>query len=200
MKGLTDRQQEVLKFIIQYGREHAYPPTIRELADHFGISIKGAYDHISALVKKGQLTRGRQSRTIELTGIARKAYSDTLNIPILGNIAAGIPIMAVENWDGEVQMPSTMLKKSKTYFALRVKGDSMINAGILDGDLAVIEQQETAQNGQIVVAMVNEAMTLKRFFKETNRVKLQAENPAYKPIYTRNVNILGKLSHILRTY
>ncbi|MFQ3546717.1 MAG: transcriptional repressor LexA [Termitinemataceae bacterium] len=203
MKELTERQREVLSFISDFTKTHTYPPTIREIAEHFSISVKGAYDHLSALKKKGYLKLAdKRSRTIEVLRDDRtSAQTEELyEIPILGSVAAGKPILAEENWDGILKLPHNMLKKQASYFALRVQGDSMIDAGILNGDLAIIEKRETAQNGEIVVALVDEAVTLKRFFKETNRVRLQPENSAYSPIYSQNVRILGRLANIIRSY
>jgi repressor LexA len=124
-----------------------------------------------------------------------------VEIPILGTVAAGRPIMAVENMDGTVRLPRSLLKKNEKYFALRVKGDSMEEAGILDGDTAIIEQKNTVQNGQIAVVMLDDAVTLKTFYRESARVKLQSENSKYSPIYcSRDVRVLGRLAHILRSY
>jgi repressor LexA len=202
MKELTERQREVLSFITSYVSKHAYPPTIREIADHFSISVKGAYDHLSALKKKNRLTYGdKRSRTIEVIKKDEDGESDdSMSVPILGNVAAGRPILAEENWDGTVPVPRAMLRKDGSFFALRVRGDSMERAGIIDGDLAIIEKKEIARDGDIVVAVVEEAVTLKRFFKESARIRLQAENPAYSPIYCRDVRILGKLACLLRRY
>jgi repressor LexA len=205
MKELTDRQQEVLTFIIKYINSHNYPPTIREVAEHFEMSIKGAHDHITALKKKNYVKNDKGSRTLEV--IKRDDYHNaetndgTVNVPVLGHVAAGVPILAEENWDGVIPLPRSMLKRGRRYFALMVKGDSMEDAGILDGDTAIIEQRETAENGEIVVAMVNEeATTLKRFYREKNRIRLQPENDKYKPIYSRDVRLLGRLANIIRSY
>ena len=200
MKELTERQREVLLFITSYVHKHAYPPTIREIAEHFSISVKGAYDHLSALKKKNQLRYGdKRSRTIEVIQKDGEE-AEALSVPILGNVAAGRPILAEENWDGTIPVPRAMLRKDGSFFALRVRGDSMELAGIIDGDVAIIEKKETAKDGDIVVAVVEEAVTLKRFFKESARIRLQAENPAYSPIYCREVRILGKLACLLRRY
>ena len=199
MKTLTLRQTEVLCSITDFVEEHGYPPTIRELADRFGISIKGAYDHIKALERKGQLRLGdNRSRAIEVIpqapGDARKS-----EVPLLGTVAAGRPLFADENFEGSVEVPKEMTRTGSC-FALRVKGDSMKDAGIYDEDLAIIEERPTADNGEIVVAMIDDAVTLKRFFRENNRVKLVAENPAYSPIYTQDVRIIGRLRGIIRSY
>jgi repressor LexA len=122
-----------------------------------------------------------------------------ISIPIIGNVAAGVPLFADENQEGTVTLPGNFLRKGK-HFALHVKGDSMQDAGIMDGDLAIFLHQNNADNGNIVVAMVNEAVTLKRFYREKNRVKLKAENPVYPPIYTQNIQVLGKLEYIFRKY
>jgi repressor LexA len=199
MKTLTVRQKEVLDFISSYIEEHAYPPTIREIAERFAISVKGAYDHVKALEKKGVLKLGEnRSRALELIKRERPERS-VVEIPILGTVAAGKPILADENYSGTIHVPADMVRTSPC-FALSVRGDSMKDVGIFHDDIAVIEQRQTADNGEIVVAMIDDAVTLKRFFRENNRVKLMAENPAYAPIYTQDVKILGRLRGIIRKY
>jgi len=199
MKTLTSRQAEVLGFIAVFVEDHGYPPTIRELGDRFGISIKGAYDHIKALEKKGQLRLGdNRSRAIEVIPQEASAARRS-EVPLLGSVAAGKPLFADENFEGSVEVPREMTRTG-TCFALRVKGDSMKDAGIYDEDLAIIEERPTADNGEIIVAMIDDAITLKRFFRENNRVKLVAENPAYSPIYTQDVRIIGRLRGIIRSY
>ena len=200
MRELTGRQREVLAFITEYISTHTYPPTIREVADHFSISVKGAYDHVAALKKKGRLTNGdKRSRTLGVIGEPEKKEAETfIDVPIIGTVAAGRPILTEENWDGTFPVHSSMVKQTSNYFMLKVRGDSMIQAGIIDGDFALIEKRDTAQNGEIVVAVVDEAITLKRFFKENHRVKLQAENPNYSPIYSQDVRVVGRLAYIFR--
>jgi len=200
MKELTDRQKQVLSFIADYIKKNSYPPTIREIADHFSISVKGAHDHITALRKKGHLKHtDKRPRTMGLIH-SRPEDADLMSIPVLGTVAAGMPILSEENYDGNVLLHRTMLKKNKKYFALKIKGDSMSGAGILEGDTAIIEKQNTVRNGEIAVALIDEAVTLKRFYKESTRIRLQAENPAYKPIYSQDVKILGRLYTLIRTY
>lgn len=201
MKELTKRQEETLEYIRNYIESHSYPPTIREMAASFSISVKGAYDHIKALEKKGRIRcDGNRSRTIEILDKKVKPEPETIAIPILGKVAAGKPLLAEENHEGIFNMPASRLGTG-TFFALHVAGDSMQDIGILDGDLAIFNQKNTAENGDIVVAMINdEAYTLKRFFREKNRIKLKAENPVYPPIYTQNVKVLGKLKCIVRDY
>ena len=201
MKKLTIRQNEVLSFISDYIRENSYPPAVREVAEHFSISVKGAHDHITALRRKGYLKQAdKRPRTLGLTELSNGNEAALIEIPLLGTIAAGFPLMAEENFDGSLELPSSMLRENKEYFALKVKGDSMIGAGILEGDTAIIEKQETASNGEIVVALMDDSTTLKRFYRECNRIKLQAENPAIPPIYSHEVKILGRLSGIIRDY
>ena len=201
MKEPTKRQLEVLSFITDYLDDHAYPPTIRELADHFTISVKGAQDHVTALKKKGLLRQGdKKSRTMELVK-TRVEDRDFLEIPVLGTVAAGKPILAEENKDGFIRLPRSMVKKNRDYFALRVKGDSMTGVGIMEGDLAVIEQQNLVQNGEIAVVMLEDSVTLKTFYQENASIRLQPENANYAPIFcTGDVRVLGRLAHILRSY
>jgi len=202
MRELTKRQQEVLEFVAGYLRDHAYSPTIREVANFFSISVKGAHDHLTALKRKGQLKQGdNKPRTMEIVR-PMEDREDFREIPILGEVAAGRPIFSVENMDGSIKFDKSQLKSGKEYFAVRVRGDSMEEAGIMDGDTAIIESQNTVRNGEIAVVMLDdEAYTLKTFYRENTRIKLQPENRNYPPIYcTGDVRIVGKLSHILRSY
>ncbi len=199
MKAATRRQEEVLDFVKEFLLINKYPPTIREIADHFDLSVMGAYNHVKALSKKGLIrSNSNKSRSIEVIG--DNDDDSLVSVPILGRVAAGIPVMAEENFEGNLLLPQDFLDRGN-HFALRVHGDSMIGAGILDGDMAVIKSQATAENGEIVVAMTgDDAVTLKRFFQERTRIKLQAENPAYNPIYSQGVRILGKLVTVIRKY
>lgn len=200
MKNLTRRQQEILHFIESFIGAHKYPPTIREIAAEFGISVKGAYDHVKALEKKSHIRCDlNRSRAIEVLKPGMTS-EDFIQIPVLGNVAAGLPLLSEENLERYIRFPGEALTKGK-HFALNVKGDSMQDVGIMDGDTAIFLQKQSADNGDIVVAMINdEAYTLKRYFREKNRIKLKAENPVYPPIYTQNVRILGKLECIVRNY
>jgi repressor LexA len=204
MRPLTERQIDIINFIRAFVASNKYPPTFREISDHYQISARGAYDHLKALQTKGVVRWDKsRARSIELLDDPYPAPDqEKLHIrmiPLLGTVVAGTPLSSEENFDGYIELPNSMLGSGE-YFALRVKGDSMIGAGIQAGDLAIIRSQETANNGDIVVAMVEEGITLKRFYKEANRVHLKAENPAYPPIYTRDLRILGKLSHLQRSY
>ncbi|TVR69996.1 MAG: transcriptional repressor LexA [Spirochaetaceae bacterium] len=202
MRPITARQQEVLEFIRSFIRINKYPPTIREISDNFGISVKGAHDHVRALKKKQAIRCDtNRSRAIEILDHqdARAESEPIRKVPMLGSVAAGLPLLVDENYDGTVDVPASFLRNGD-YFALSVQGDSMTGAGIMDGDIAIISKTPVAENGEIVVAMVDEAVTIKRFFRESSRVQLKAENPSYAPIYTRDVRILGKLAHVIRNY
>jgi repressor LexA len=201
MKKLTARQNEVFNFIRYFINDHGFPPTIREVGDRFKISVKGSYDHIKALEKKGYIKCNlKRSRAIEVIGGKQEKENTKMKtVPILGTVAAGLPLFAEENFDGNVEIPADYTGNGR-HFALKVQGDSMKNIGILSGDIAIINHQETADNGEIVVAMVNDAVTLKRIYKEKNRIKLKSENEEYPPIYTQEARVIGKLSCIIRKY
>lgn len=206
MKGeLTDRQREVYRYILDYISSHQYPPSIREVAAAFSVSVKAAYDHIQALERKGFISYiPRQSRSIEilnLQDLPDRTGEEILQLPILGIVAAGMPVFAEENYDGYLPVSSSLIRGQGDFFALKVVGQSMINAGILDGDYAVIDKCDSASNGTIVVARTTEGgVTLKRFYRESNRFRLEAENPAYPSIFVSKVQVLGKLKMIIRSY
>ncbi|MCQ2589713.1 MAG: transcriptional repressor LexA [Treponema sp.] len=203
MKEITDRQKEVLNFISTFTEENSFPPTVREISTHFGISLRAIQDHLTALQKKGYLSESnKRSRSIKVLSDLREKESKLYvgKVPLLGTVAAGKPLLSEENLDGYVNLTEPFVRPGKSYFALRVRGESMINAGILDGDLAVIEQSSTALDGQIIVAVIDDAITLKRYYKESERVRLQPENPAFQAIYCQDVRIVGILSNIVRTY
>ena len=201
MKGITDRQKEVLTFISSYTDANGYPPTVREISEHFGISIRAVQDHILALQKKGFLSQAqKRARSIKVLSDSDLSAPFVGRVPLLGTVAAGKPLLCEENLDGYLNLTEPFVRPGKSYFALRVRGQSMINAGILEGDLAVIEQASTAVDGQIIVAVIDDAITLKRYYKEAGRIRLQPENPAFQPIYCDDLRIVGILSNIVRTY
>ncbi len=203
MKGITDRQKEVLNYISAYTEENSYPPTVRDISDHFGISLRAVQDHILALQKKGFLSQSqKKARSIRVLSDCREKEPETFigKVPVLGTVAAGKPLLSEENLDGYVNLTEPFVRPGKSYFALRVRGQSMINAGILDGDLAVVEQASTAIDGQIIVAVIDDAITLKRYYKESGRIRLQPENPDFQAICCTDVRIVGILSNIVRTY
>lgn len=200
-KKLTVKQENIFNFIKDSIRETGFPPTVREIGDEFNITVKGAYDHVKAIEKKGFIrTEKNKSRAIIVVNQDDLVKTDAVNIPLLGRIAAGAPIFAEENIEEYLSFPKSMFGKGD-YFALDVRGDSMIEGGILDGDIAIIRKQETAQNGDIVAALVeDEEATLKRFKRTGKNVQLIPENSAYQPIVTTNVKILGTLSGVFRKY
>ncbi|MBQ0162580.1 MAG: transcriptional repressor LexA [Treponema sp.] len=203
MKEITQRQKEILNFISDYQEENSYPPTVREIGDHFGVSIRAVQDHITALQKKGFITQTqKKSRSIKVLIDERKKDSNMFldKVPVIGTIAAGKPLLCEENYEGYVTLTEPFIRPGKNYFALHVRGESMKNAGILEGDLAIIEQADAAIDGQIVVAVIDDAITLKRYFKEATRIRLQPENEAFHPIYCQEVRIVGVLSNLVRTY
>jgi repressor LexA len=202
MKELTEKQELVLKFITNVIKDRGVPPTIREIGDKFEITAKGAYDHLKAIERKGYLkTSKNQSRAIELLrhsaedGIPIRAMS----IPLLGRVAAGIPIFAEENIEDYIPITDRMAKKG-SLFALRVVGESMIGDGINDGDIAIIQKKEVAKDGEIVVALLEEEATLKTYYKEKDLIRLEASNPKFKPIKAKKVTVVGKLVGLYRYY
>jgi repressor LexA len=203
MRELTEKQTAVLRFVAEFQAAHGYPPTNREIAVQFSITVKAAHDHVLALAQKGALRiKGHSSRSMEIIRNDTGCPPDFVDIPVVGNVAAGMPIMSEENIEGRMRFHESMLKRGSVYFAMRVRGDSMIEAGILSGDVVLIEKKDYADNGQIVVAVIEEKVTLKRFFREHSRIKLLAENsdPAYSPIYTTNAHIAGVLAMVIRSY
>lgn len=202
MKELTEKQEQVLKFITKIIKERGYPPTIREIGDEFGITAKGAYDHLKAIEKKGYLkTSKNQSRAIELL---RHSAEDgipvrTMSIPLIGRVAAGLPILAEENIEDYIPIPDELSKKGVVY-ALKVIGDSMVDAGILNGDIAIVQKKEVAKNGDIVVALVENEATLKVYYKDTDTVRLEPRNSKFKTIKTKKASIIGKLIGVYRYY
>jgi repressor LexA len=203
---LTERQQAILDFISMSVRERGFPPSLREISSQFGIqSTQGVLRHLEALEKKGYIKRdSRAARSMQIMG-ERPSPEDDLNlrmVPIIGQVAAGSPIAAVENVEDQIPFSKDWLSMGKDYFLLRVKGDSMAEA-IQPGDLVLVERQTRAELGQIVVAMIDEEATVKRFFQEKNRVLLRADNPSYSDIVVENgaeLQILGKVTGLVRKY
>ncbi len=203
MKGLTDRQREVLEFIKRYIESNSYAPAVRDIAKRFGITVKAAHDHLKALERKGAIHSSEGiSRSTGVVGFSPSPTIETIAIPVLGSTAAGLPILAEENKEFELHIPTTLIPGKGPYFALHVEGDSMVDAGILDGDLAIIKQTGNANNGEIVVARVGEEnrVTLKRFYLTSNAIELRPENPKYGSLYSKDVTVLGKLHMIIRDY
>ncbi|HOX28107.1 MAG TPA: transcriptional repressor LexA [bacterium] len=190
---MTSRQRDILDFIYEYYNEHGYPPSIRQIGEQFGIkSPNGVADHLKALERKGEIKLAPNTAR----GIELKRRPDQ-GIPLVGNVAAGAPILAAENIEDHITIEKMFPSDGKC-FALRVKGDSMIEEGIRDGDLVVVRPQRTAENGEIVVALLEDEATVKYFFREGRRIRLQPANSAYSPIFTTSVEICGKVVGVIR--
>jgi repressor LexA len=200
-KELTDKQQIILNYIREKINESGFPPTVREIGDRFGITVKGAYDHLKAIEKKGHIrTEQNKSRAIVvLNEEAAVPASNGISIPLLGRIAAGSPILAEENIEDYLTFPEEMFGTGE-FFALSVAGDSMIEGGIFDGDIAIIKKQNVANNGDIVAALLEDEATLKVFQKTSDSIRLLPKNSAYKPIEGKEFTVLGKLAAIFRSY
>jgi repressor LexA len=204
---LTGRQQEIWEFLVEYVDRHGYPPTVREIGEHIGLaSPSTVHAHLANLERAGYLRRDpTKPRALELTGLRREARAapDTRvqPLPLLGEIAAGSPLLAEEQIEDYVPLPERLVGGAD--FLLRVKGESMIEAGILDGDLVIVRKTQTATNGDIVVALVGDdetadEATVKRYFRESGRIRLQPENSALEPIYSTHVEVLGKVVGVFR--
>jgi repressor LexA len=205
---LTGRQQEIWKFLTDYVDEHGYPPTVREIGEAVGLaSPSTVHAHLANLERAGLIKRDpTKPRALELRRDPRPEPSraaDVHRLPLVGEIAAGGPLLADQNIEDYVAVPEPLARGGEE-FLLRVKGDSMIDAGILEGDLVVVKREQTAQDGQIVVALAGEdeladEATVKRFFREDGRVRLQPENAALEPIYADHVQILGVVTGVFRS-
>ena len=200
-KDLTDKQELIFDFIKGSIRESGFPPTVREIGDRFGITPKGAYDHLKAIEKKGFIRCAQnKSRAIELLADREEVVPlDAVNIPLVGRIAAGAPLLAVENIEEYLSIPAPVFSGGE-FFALKVRGDSMIDEGIHDGDTAIIRRQNTAQNGDIVAALIEDEATLKIFKRAGGKINLIPANSAYRPIVVDQVEVLGRLAGVFRRY
>ena len=184
---LSPRQRDVLDYIRSTSMQRGFPPTYREIGDALGISsTNGVADHVKALVKKGFLEKSETgaARGLKLTTKAKPGRrGDTVSVPVLGTVAAGQPILAQENYERSIHLDRSLIRGSDAVYALRVRGDSMIEEGIMEGDIVIVRQQSTARNGDIVVAMVEEEATVKFYFHEGHRIRLQPAHPTMDPIY-----------------
>lgn len=216
MPDLTDRQAEILSFIVDRTRVRGYPPSVREIGQAMGLrSSSTVHGHLTRLEEKGYIKRDpSKPRAIE---ILRDPQADERDgaalggmefdyegqriypVPLVGRVTAGEPILAVENIEEVFPLPHSLVEGRDT-FMLTVRGDSMIEAGIIDGDQLLVRRQDTADNGDIVVAMLEEEATVKRFFRERDAVRLQPENPHMEPIYAEDVRVLGKVVGLFRRY
>jgi len=192
-KGLTRRQKEILTFIQRYGDAHGYPPSVREIGQALGLtSSSTVHSHLSALEKKGYVRRDpSKPRALEILKDERDIPSKkVVPLPIVGHVTAGLPILAQQNIEDYFPLPQEFVR-SDDCFILRVRGDSMIDAGIFDGDMLVVRRQPTAKDRAIVVARIEDEATVKRFFREDGRIRLQPENQRMEPIYARDIAIEG---------
>lgn len=202
-KELTKRQEEILNFIIRQVQKKGYPPSVREIGKAVGLSSSSTvHSHLTTLEEKGYLRRDpTKPRALEILGLRPlelQARTKRLcNIPLVGRIAAGTPILAQENIEDIFPLPIDFVR-TENAFMLEVKGESMVGAGILSGDYVIVKQQSMADNGDIVVALMEDEATVKRFYKEKQGIRLQPENPALEPIITKEVKILGKVIGVLR--
>lgn len=203
MKSVSKKQMEILDYIKEKVHAKGYPPSVREICEAVNLkSTSTVHGHLTKLEDLGFIRRDlTKPRAIEILGDndyeIEDLHPETNYIPVVGQVTAGTPILAVENIEEEFPMPASMTSNGD-YFMLRVKGDSMIEAGILDRDYVLVKQQAEAINGEIVVAMVEDSATVKRFFKESNRFRLQPENQTMSPIYANEVSVLGIVKGVFR--
>ena len=211
-KPLTKRQQQVLDFLKEWMSSNSYPPTVREIADGLNLSSPSTVQaHLTQLEHKGYIRRGgSKSRSLELvedcdakpeqapSGPLDGYAHDVVQLPLVGRVAAGQPILAEQNIEETIPLPVDLVGDSAS-FLLKVRGESMIEAGICDGDYVVVREQQTAINGDIVVALIDDGATVKAFYKEPDRIRLQPRNHTMDPIYTRDARILGKVVALFRT-
>ena len=199
---LSLRQTNILEFIKDEIRRKGYPPAVREIGDAVGLlSSSTVHGHLQTLENKGYIRRDpTKPRAIEVTDGSSDLSNEAkvIHIPIVGRVAAGQPILAEENLEGTFPLPANLVRQDID-FMLKVQGGSMIGAGILDGDLIIVRQQKEARNGEIVVALIGDEATVKRFYKEKTLIRLQPENPTMEPIYSQDVTILGKVVGVFRT-
>ncbi len=204
-KKLTPKQEEVFTFIKKYSAKHGYPPAVREICKALGLSSPATVQaHINHLKEAGVIKNSSNKfRTIEI--LTENEYltknDDVIKVPLLGKVTAGNPIEAIERPDEYFDIPTGLVPTNKNIFTLEVSGESMINKGIFDGDYVIIERQNTANNGDIVVAMTDEnEVTLKTFYKEKDHIRLQPENDTMEPFIFQNVTILGKAIGLFRSF
>jgi repressor LexA len=197
--NLTKRQQEIFEFVKRYVGEHGYPPTVRDIGKAIGLtSSSTVHAHLANLERLGLLRRDpTKPRAIEVLGGKAKRALGPTGLPVVGAVAAGEPVLADENIEEYVPVPG-IAGGDQGEFVLRVKGDSMKDAGILEGDHVIVRRQDGAENGEIVVALVGDEATVKRFFREKDHVRLQPENDAMDPIRSRDVQVLGRVVGVCR--
>ena len=199
---LTERQHKILDYIRYVTKVRNYPPSVREIGEAVGLSSSSTvHNHLNQLERRGLIKRDpSKSRTVQLVQDAEldQQRRNAVSVPIVGHVAAGTPILAEQNIEEHVLLSSELAKDG--YFMLRVRGDSMVNAGILDGDLVLVRPQQQAPNGSIVVALLEGEATVKRIERSNGHVKLIAENPAYQPIVTSSVTLVGVVRGVIRLF
>ncbi len=210
-RKITKRQQQIYDFIKSYQREKGYPPSVREMATAVGLSSPSTvHAHLSALEARGLIKRDKtkpralelfneDGTAVKLADVEENPSRGTVTLPLIGRVAAGIPILAEQNVEDNFTLPAEIATDSSS-FILEVHGDSMVNAGIFNGDYIIVREQHSAMNGEIVVAMIDGSATVKTFYKERGRVRLQPENDAMEPIYAENPTILGKVVALMRRF
>ena len=208
-RGTTEKQLRILEVIREFTAEMGYPPSVREIGERVGLSSSSTVQsHLKTLERRGLLrrdpTKPRALVPADMVpraaapGARRESGPETISLPIVGRVAAGVPITAAENLEDTFALPASFVGRGSGQFMLRVKGDSMIDAAILDGDLIVVEPQPVAHNGEIVVAMIDGEATVKRFYREAGRIRLQPENRAMEPIYVDDVTVVGRVEAVVR--
>jgi len=199
---LTDRQAKILDYIRYVTKVRNYPPSVREIGEAVGLSSSSTvHNHLNQLERRGLIKRDpSKSRTVQLVSDAEvdNQRRNAVAVPIIGNVAAGAPILAEQNVEDHLLLSPELAQDG--YFLLKVRGDSMINAGILDGDMVLVRPQQEATNGSIVVALVDNEATVKRYERGNGHVKLIAENPAYEPIVSSNVSLVGAVRGVIRLF
>lgn len=197
-KPATERQRRILDVIRSFTADHGYPPSVREIGERVGLSSSSTiHAHLKALERRGLISRDPTKPRALRSGSIPPA-ADAVVLPVLGRVAAGVPITAQEDVEGEFLLGTAFVPRASDAFMLRVQGDSMVGAAILDGDLILVRPQRTAENGEIVVAMLEGEATVKRFYREANRVRLQPENERMTPIYASDVEIVGRVEAVVR--
>ena len=202
MNGLNEKELEILRFVKDCIERDGYAPAVRDICHALGIrSTSTVHGYLHRLNEKGYLQlASRKSRALRLESNGEEGGEQTRRVAILGRVTAGAPILAIENYDGYVDFPTVMTRGRSNLFALRVMGESMIEAGILNGDIVIVESMQYADDGDIVVAMIEDEATVKRFFRDNGRIRLQPANSAMKPIYAPEVTVLGKVIANFRFY
>jgi repressor LexA len=197
-KPATERQRNILAVIRSFIAEQGYPPSVREIGERVGLSSSSTiHAHLKALERRGLISRDpTKPRAMRSSGPS--GAPDAISVPILGRVAAGVPITAQEEVEGEFVLGGGFVPRGTDSFMLRVQGDSMVDAAILDGDLILVRPQRSAENGEIVVAMLDGEATVKRFYREAGRIRLQPENRAMTPIYASDVEIVGRVQAVVR--